>query len=276
MRPVLFHLAPGFAVHSYGVLVAAGLILGVAIAVAAHSTIARVEPRVTLSAALVGLAGVLVGGHLLHWLVTGTLGGTVFLGGLLGGAVAVVSWSLVRGVRLPPLLDSFALGLPVGHALGRLGCLFAGCCFGQPWRGPFGVRFPGDSLAMRALVLDGAVPLTATRTPPLFPSQLAEAVLELALGAFLLWRHGRKRWHGELAVLWLGGYGLMRFGLEVFRGDHAARGYLAEVRWPALAHALGVPADEPLLLSTSQAIGFVLVVVALSFAVLMTKARRWR
>jgi phosphatidylglycerol:prolipoprotein diacylglycerol transferase len=272
LRPVLFHLAPGFAVHAYGALVAAGLILGAAIAVKEHQRYG-VPAAITLSAALLGLAGAFLGGRILNAVVAGPLGllsgGTAFLGGLVGGAGAVIGYGLVRGLRLGAMLDALALGLPCGHALGRLGCFMAGCCFGKQWSGPLAVRFPEGSLAARTLEL-------AQRTPPLFPTQLAEAAAELALGAALFWLHARKRFHGQIAVAWLFGYGLIRFVLEVFRGDHVARGHLVEVRWSALAGALGLPGDEPLFLSTSQVIGFVLCAIALSCSALLPAARRTR
>ena len=113
--------------------------------------------------------------------------GGVFYGGLIA-AVAVALWYLRRH-KLPmwTMTDVFAPGIALGHVIGRLGCLFAGCCFGKPTtcRGPS--RSPIQFAAQNV-----GTPLGV----PLHPTQLYEAGAELLILAFLLVterRAGRSR-----------------------------------------------------------------------------------
>ncbi len=66
----------------------------------------------------------------------------VFYGGLIA-AVVVALWYLWRH-RMPvwTVTDVFAPGIALGHVIGRLGCLFAGCCFGRPTDMPWAHHVP--------------------------------------------------------------------------------------------------------------------------------------
>jgi len=72
-------------------------------------------------------------------------GGLVIYGGILGGAIALLV--LIRVHRLPalPLLDAIAAPAILGLAIGRIGCLLNGCCFGGPCDLPWAVTFPAGS-----------------------------------------------------------------------------------------------------------------------------------
>lgn len=58
--------------------------------------------------------------------------GFVFFGGLAGAALAGALFAVVRGLEFVRGADYFAVAVPLGHALGRIGCFFAGCCHGRP------------------------------------------------------------------------------------------------------------------------------------------------
>lgn len=134
--------------------------------------------------------------------------GLVFYGGLLGYLLAI--WAAVRrreGRADGPLLDALFLPIPLFHSFARLGCLFAGCCYGMPWRGPLSVVYamgPGAG-------------------PARFPVQLAEAAAELAIFALLLRRYLQGRTGPPGGVVWryLLCYAPARFLLELLRGDPA-------------------------------------------------------
>ena len=68
--------------------------------------------------------------------------GGVFYGGLIA-AVGVALWYLRRH-RMPmwTVTDVFAPGIALGHVIGRMGCFFAGCCFGRPTDGAVGDHVP--------------------------------------------------------------------------------------------------------------------------------------
>jgi phosphatidylglycerol:prolipoprotein diacylglycerol transferase len=152
-------------------------------------------------------------------------GGLALPGAVTAGALA--SWPALRRARLPlgACLDAAAPGLALGQAIGRLGCLAAGCAFGAP--------VEANTLLPHVLLPDATGALAAR-----FPSQLLEAGGELALALVLLviWR--RHPVPGTVACFYLIGYGLLRGLAEPFRGDSTYWLALPVARWWALAAAL--------------------------------------
>jgi len=67
----------------------------------------------------------------LHFLADFRIG-FVFFGGLLGAALAGLAIARLRGLSFARGADYFAVAVPMGHAIGRVGCFFAGCCHGLP------------------------------------------------------------------------------------------------------------------------------------------------
>ena len=138
--------------------------------------------------------------------------GFVFFGGMIvsvGGAV----W-YIRRKKLPLLktADFLIVGLPLGHALGRIGCFLAGCCYGKPTALPWGVRFT-DAHALVPSHLLGV---------PLHPTQLYEAALNLVLFMILHFAYKKPHKDGKILAEYILCYGLMRFGIEFLRGDYNA------------------------------------------------------
>jgi len=152
-------------------------------------------------------------------------GGLVFYGGAL--FVLGAMYAGCRLAKLPPwpLLDAVCLYVPLGHAFGRLGCFFGGCCFGAPTDCLVGVRFPAGSPAFLQHRALGLLPNGAVASLPVHPSQLYETVGNLLLFAVLarLAKGRRPLPPGRLTACYLIGYAALRFSLEFWRGD-AIRG----------------------------------------------------
>lgn len=171
-------------------------------------------------------------------------GGLVFYGGALAMLGAMRLGCRLWGLSPWPLLDAVCLYAPLGHAFGRLGCFFGGCCFGGETACPLGVRFPAGSPAFLQQRLAGLLPEGATASLPVHPSQLYEAVGNVALFGLLALASRRAGGlpPGRLATLYLLGYAVLRFCLEFWRGD-AIRGAflgLSASQYVALVVALGV------------------------------------
>ena len=134
----------------------------------------------------------------------------------------------------------------------------AGCCWGAPTDGAWSLSFGPDSVAYLA----GEVPHAGDHTVPLHPAQLYESLGLLTLFVVLLMIRRRRGVEApwRAAYRYLVGYGLLRLSTEVFRGD-PSRGLLLELRSDTLAGWLGLPADQALLLSVSQAIALAMLVV---------------
>ena len=128
--------------------------------------------------------------------------GQVFYGGLIGGVLGGFVGARIAKQKLFSYCDAVVPCVPLGHAFGRLGCFFAGCCYGMPYDGPFCVSFPHIGVDYNV-----------------FPVQLLEVFINLVICAYLLFytRKERKRFHVLYHYLAL--YAVSRFCLELLRGD---------------------------------------------------------
>jgi phosphatidylglycerol:prolipoprotein diacylglycerol transferase len=164
-------------------------------------------------------------------------GGLTFYGGLFGG-VAAGLWSARRD-RIPALvaLDLAAAAIPLGLAIGRLGCFFAGCCFGAPTDSRFGVVFPPRSDAAVAQAKLGLVASRTNWSLPVHPTQLYEsagALLIAAVVAFVV--RPRQARPGRAFLAFCLGYAALRFGLEFLRADErGGLGGLSTSQWLSVA-----------------------------------------
>jgi len=152
-------------------------------------------------------------------------------GGLVAGAVAAFWMLRNMGQPVVDTLDSMVPPVFLGLAVGRLGCLLGGCCFGCPTDLPWGIRYPIDHVTHELFGLQGLHPF------PVYSAALAIAiaVLTLAFGS------GKQRgW----ALAWsMALYSAGRFALEPVRGDHAAvSGGMTPQQWCSLLVIVAVMA----------------------------------
>ena len=129
-------------------------------------------------------------------------GGLVFYGGLVGGIIGSIfalRWQHLDASKVEQCLIPV---LPLGHAIGRVGCLFAGCCHGFEYTGPLAVN--------NLLVSTGKT---------YFPIQAVEALLNLGIFIFFLWYTRKKRPPYHILCAYLLFYSILRFILEFYRGD---------------------------------------------------------
>jgi phosphatidylglycerol---prolipoprotein diacylglyceryl transferase len=136
--------------------------------------------------------------------------GGVFLGGLVAALLAG-GWYM-HSKQMPALAtaDASAPGIALGHAIGRIGCFAAGCCWGKPTEAFWGMTF-SDSLAHQW----AGTPLGVA----LVPTQLLESLAEFTNFFLLSWLLRRRKFEGQVIGAYLLLYGLARFGLEYFRDD---------------------------------------------------------
>jgi phosphatidylglycerol:prolipoprotein diacylglycerol transferase len=250
--PKLFTIG-SFYLPTYGVLVALGFLVGLSVTVKLARKGGLDPEKVTNLAVYVALAG-LIGAKLLmiafDWpdiqifsLSTLQAAG-VFQGGLI--LALVTAFFYIRHNKLPllPVCDAFAPGVAIGHAIGRLGCFAAGCCWGKECHLPWAVTFKNPE----ANGLTG-VPLNV----PLHPAQLYESATEALLFAFLYWRYGRAHAPGQIIGLYLLISSIARFLIEFERFHEQATAYgLSITQWIAIALAsvgaiLLTPKAQPLI-----------------------------
>lgn len=147
-------------------------------------------------------------------------GGLMFYGGFILALVVFFVWCRVKKESPLAMSDLICVVLPLGHACGRIGCFFYGCCYGRLSESALAVSFPRGSPAWGEQLEHGLIDSTALRSLPVLPTQLFEAAALLVLFALVLAIYLRTRRYA--AGVYLVGYAFIRFGLEYLRGDPRA------------------------------------------------------
>lgn len=170
---------------------------------------------------LIGMAVLGVFAFLFNSLFHSIEEGELKVGGItwLGGVLVAFPFMLICIHKFVPAAKGNAItyfsllipGLALAHGLGRLGCFFAGCCYGGPTDSIFGVCFPENSHA--AHLYPGA----DGRSAPLLPTQLIEAAFEFSLFFIMIIFYKKLRKHN--VELYCFAYGIFRFLMEFLRGD---------------------------------------------------------
>lgn len=132
--------------------------------------------------------------------------GLVFLGGLLGGLLGATIGARLAGTRLFVMEKAIVPLLPLGYAIGRVGCLLAGCCYGIEYDGFGAIHYKQSILGLPVNI-------------SYFPIQLVEAGISVCLMIWLLSMSKKKFPKYGLLIEYLMLYSIIRFILEYFRGD---------------------------------------------------------
>jgi phosphatidylglycerol:prolipoprotein diacylglycerol transferase len=178
--------------------------------------------------ALGALAGGAVGARLFYfvplWLrgMEGAVGnGSGYYGGFIGGVFAV---ALVARFKKRPglqVLDGVVAPLPLGFAVGKIGCFLAGCCYGP--RSAAGVSFRSGSLCFETQRKAGES--VRQESLPVAPTQLVEMGLGILLFIGLLLLQRRSKRPGDVFAAYVLGYSVWRFVIEFFRDDPGRHGF---------------------------------------------------
>ncbi len=223
MYPILLKIG-GFHLRAYGTLIAIALLTGTWLASreAARKGIPpeRVQDFVVW-ASLFGILGARVYyvafsapqmflqdplGVLAIW-----RGGLAIHGAILAGAATALWYVRRLHISFWRFADTLAPAVILGQAIGRLACFLNGDAYGVPTMLPWAVTFTNP---------EAMAPLGV----PLHPTQLYEMGLNLILFGLLWWWRTRVRFDGQLLLFYAGGYGIIRFIVENFRGDQLQYG----------------------------------------------------
>lgn len=227
MHPVLLKIGP-ITIHTYGFLLAIGVLTAILFAMKLAKE-NNIDTKV-------------LSDFIFYTLITGLLGAKIYLffseftfyinnpsrikeiltqagafyGGLIFGIIFAVWYIRRKKLDFKKIGDISGPAVALAHFFGRLGCFSAGCCFGREAGScAIGVTFPD-------LSQDTGVPVGHS----IFPTQLMEAILNLLNFIFLLYFYKKRRkFDGQVFVLYIFNYSIIRFIVEYFRGDHD-RGYI--------------------------------------------------
>ncbi|MEN3034005.1 MAG: prolipoprotein diacylglyceryl transferase family protein [Aquificaceae bacterium] len=229
MFPVLFEIF-GIKVYTYGVLVALGAFASyyLSLNLAKRQGISPEKIENTFLIALfMGIFGARIAYIIEHPESIGGFfdifavwkGGMSFFGGLGAGILGALLGILIYKLPLNKTADIAMVSLTLGHAIGRLGCTAAGCCYGKPF--PIGNISPGLYLSDRFPFFYVVFPAggSAPSHIPLYPTQLMEFIGLMIVFGFLLTVYLKLRpREGTVFALYMFLYGFLRFFLEFFRG----------------------------------------------------------
>lgn len=218
MHPILFEFGP-FRLYSFGLMVVLGFMAGATLS----SRLAQrrgLPGEVFFDAAVVllfsGIAGARLLFVLLNWKsFAGHLGdvtaiwqgGMSFHGGAAAGILSGAAYLRWKKIPVLAMADAAGPGLALGYAIGRIGCLLNGCCYGVPTDLPWGMPFREGQAGVHY-----------------HPVQLYATALNLVLCAALFYAYRRPHRTGQVLALYLAGYSIYRFAVESLR-----KGVTAEV-----------------------------------------------
>jgi phosphatidylglycerol---prolipoprotein diacylglyceryl transferase len=225
-----------FNVAVYGLCIIAGLGAGLLTAVLKASSF-NIDKQDALFSLLYGAIGLVIGGKICYIVVSIKYivsilpvygiepvlrGGFIFYGGVGGAAAAVFIYARQYKISYKPLISLLFFITPLVHSFGRLGCLFAGCCYGIPWDGWCAVFLHGQNR---------------------LPVQLIESVFNFLLFAVLFILSYFKKFIRFLPFIYLFYYSVFRFIIEFFRDD-AERGTFGQFstsQWISLVIIAALP-----------------------------------
>ena len=135
-------------------------------------------------------------------------GGFVFYGSFICITIFTIWYLKKHKIAILPLIDILAITTTIIHSIGRIGCLFAGCCYGKPTDSIFGMSFP------------------TTNSVTVHPTQLYEVFSILIIMSLLFIIRKNKKFDGQVFFAYIILYAIARSVLELFRGD--LRGFIIQ------------------------------------------------
>ena len=222
MFPNLITIGPVI-IHTYGLFLALGLLAGVMVTWKIKRR-EKIGTRQVFEMALLIIIAGIIGARGLYVFMNMSQysnrpidifkiweGGFVFAGGIIVAISIIALYAWRRGLSFLKLGDLWAPAMAIGQGIGRVGCFFAGCCYGTPTDLKWGVVF-NNPYSMAPLHIS------------LHPTQLYSAASGFLIFVVLLLLHSKKKFEGQVFLWFLILHSTARLAIERFRGD--ARGIL--------------------------------------------------
>lgn len=205
-------------VHGYGVMIGLGVVAAILLA-AWRAKRRGLSDDVVYGIALCLLIFGAIGAKLLYCLMhlpdvreNPALiiqpSGFLLYGGIVAGIIAMWLYCRHKHCSFLVYFDLTVPSVALAQAIGRIGCLLAGCCYGKPTQSHFALVFPEGSIAPSGVGL--------------WPTQPVSCAGDLLIMAVLLLYARKKRTPGNVGLLYLLLYAAGRFAIEFFRNDYQA------------------------------------------------------
>lgn len=250
MHRELLHLYGPLSINSFGLFIIVGLIVFSALLLADPKRDKLITTEQFFNALSLAILTALIGGRMLYvisdwqslqswWeLFAFWRGGFSLLGAVITLLLVMPAYFKKYHIPIIPLLDLAAIYAPLLQSISRIGCFFAGCCFGMPTSLPFGI-------------INSECGVDSFAHMPLHPTQLYSSFALLGIFLFMYCvaqSHFKKT--GQLILIYLFLMSLERFTIDFWRGDRQM------VSLPFLHH-LSIPQLIALIIACAAAISFI-------------------
>lgn len=224
----------GFSIAYYGIVIVTGMMIAIWIAQREAKRTGQ-NPEQYLDLAMIGIAAGILGARIYYvvfaWdyykddllsIFNIRQGGLAIYGGIIGACIAVVIYSRKKKQSFGLLMDTASMSIVFGQIMGRWGNFFNREAFGDYTNNLFAMQLPVSAVRASEItqkMWDHAVTVNGVEYIQVHPTFLYESLWNVGVLLFLFWFRKRKKFNGEVFLMYLIGYGLGRIWIEGLRTD---------------------------------------------------------
>ncbi len=224
----------GFSIAYYGIVIVAGMMIAIWIAQREAKRTGQ-NPEQYLDLAMIGIAAGILGARIYYVIFAWDYykddllsifnirqGGLAIYGGIIGACIAVVIYSRKKKQNFSLLMDTASMSIVFGQIMGRWGNFFNREAFGDYTNNLFAMQLPVSAVRANEItqkMWDHVVTVNGVEYIQVHPTFLYESLWNVGVLLFLFWFRKRKKFNGEVFLMYLIGYGLGRIWIEGLRTD---------------------------------------------------------
>ena len=224
----------GFSIAYYGIVIVTGMMIAIWIAKREAKRTGQ-NPEQYLDLAMIGIAAGILGARIYYVIFAWDYykddllsifnirqGGLAIYGGIIGACIAVVIYSRKKKQNFSLLMDTASMSIVFGQIMGRWGNFFNREAFGDYTNNLFAMQLPVSAVRANEItqkMWDHVVTVNGVEYIQVHPTFLYESLWNVSVLLFLFWFRKRKKFNGEVFLMYLIGYGLGRIWIEGLRTD---------------------------------------------------------
>ena len=224
----------GFSIAYYGIVIVTGMMIAIWIAQREAKRTGQ-NPEQYLDLAMIGIAAGILGARIYYVIFAWDYykddllsifnirqGGLAIYGGIIGACIAVVIYSRKKKQNFSLLMDTASMSIVFGQIMGRWGNFFNREAFGDYTNNLFAMQLPVSAVRANEItqkMWDHVVTVNGVEYIQVPPTFLYESLWNMGVLLFLFWFRKRKKFNGEVFLMYLIGYGLGRIWIEGLRTD---------------------------------------------------------
>lgn len=224
----------GFSIAYYGIVIVTGMMIAIWIAQREAKRTGQ-NPEQYLDLAMIGIAAGILGARIYYVIFAWDYykddllsifnirqGGLAIYGGIIGACIAVVIYSRKKKQNFSLLMDTASMSIVFGQIMGRWGNFFNREAFGDYTNNLFAMQLPVSAVRANEItqkMWDHVVTVNGVEYIQVHPTFLYESLWNVGVLLFLFWFRKRKKFNGEVFLIYLIGYGLGRIWIEGLRTD---------------------------------------------------------